>query len=95
MGLDRSELFNPPLIGRNDDDDDGRVFPFSSILPLVVADSRLTVEGGNEVCSLGVGSSSEISEYAGEEEMGGGVFLLFFESRLVGEEEDLFSNASS
>ncbi len=68
VGLDISGLFNTPLVDKNDDDDDDdddddecKLFPFSSIFPFVDA-NKLIVECGNEICSFGVGSSSEISE---------------------------------
>lgn len=76
-GFDISELFNPPFVDKNDE---CKLFPFSSIFPFVAV-NKLIVEGGR-ICSFGVGSSSDISEYAGEDEVGGGgVFLLLFESR--------------
>lgn len=61
------------------DDDECELVPFSSSLPFVAV-RRLIVDGGS-VCSLGVGSSSDISEYAGEEgcgnEGGGGVGIFW------------------
>ncbi len=56
MGLDISALFKPPFVDKNDDE-----CPFSSIFPFVAV-SKLIVEGGRRFCSLGVGSSSDISE---------------------------------
>jgi len=56
--VDISELFNPPFVDRNDDE--CKLFPFSSIFPFVAV-NKLIVEGGR-ICSFGVGSSSDISE---------------------------------
>ena len=66
------ELFNPPLFERNVGDE-LKLFRFSSIA-LLVAVNKLIVEGGR-IRSSSVGSSSEISEYAGDE-VGGGVGIL-------------------
>ncbi len=61
-GFDISELL------RNDEE--CRLVPFSTIFPFVDV-NRLIVDGGR-VCSCGVRSSSDISEYAGEDAVGGG-----------------------
>lgn len=52
------ELFNPPFVDRNGDE--CRLFPFSSRFPFVAV-KRFIVDGGR-ILSLGIGSSSDISE---------------------------------